>query len=47
MNTMYILTKTENKDYIERLEQKLLLRFNKDSKTNKCINQCGGGEGMW
>jgi hypothetical protein len=39
---MYILTKTFTKEQGEKLEQMLISRFKRESKTNKCINQNGG-----
>lgn len=46
MKNMYLLTKTENKLQAEKLEKKLIERFKRESNTNKCINQKGGGEGI-
>jgi predicted GIY-YIG superfamily endonuclease len=46
MKNMYLLTKTRNKIQAEKLEKKLIERFKRESNSNKCINQSGGGEGI-
>jgi len=42
MKNMYLLCKVPTKYKTEKLEQKLIKRFN----TDHCINQTGGGEGI-
>lgn len=46
MKTMFLLVKTFTEKQAERLEKKLIYRFNKDGKSNKSINQSGGSEGI-
>lgn len=46
MKNMYILARYLTKNQAINLEQKLIKRFNSENKTNKCLNQSGGGEGI-
>lgn len=46
MKTMYVLCKIENRKKAISLEKKLIKKFKKNKKTNKCVNQSGGGEGI-
>lgn len=46
MKNMYVLVSNLTKSQAVKLEEQLIKRFNSESKTNKCINQSGGGEGI-
>lgn len=46
MKNMYILVRNITKNQAVKLEKQLIQRFNSESKTNKCINHSGGGEGI-
>jgi len=46
MKNMFVLVTNVEKEQAIELERLLIKRFKSESKTNRCINQGGGGEGI-